>query len=287
MMLQFINRITMFGVILLAWGCATPTGSFQAYEGPQRADGEVVLVMVPSSLEILALEGKEVKVPYFGGNDYRLELLPGTHTLEVFYKESWGGPTSSGVVVSDVNMFRFHAEAGATYMLKHNGPRDLVTASRFSDMPKIWLIESASGRRLEPYATAKYVPALLRAIRKSGAGDQATTTVSEPQVSSIPSSTRHEDMQRDALKRLTFWWKVAGKKDREAFKQWLAAGAPTEVTGKDAHAMKRQQPSSTALAEDVVMQQDALERLKFWWGVAKETDQQAFKNWLDKGAPSE
>lgn len=285
MMSPHLRRLVICGLVLTVWGCATPTGLVQVYEGPQRPQNEVVTLTVPAALEVLAVDGEEIKIPYFGGSDYKLQLLPGQHTLELFYKESWGGPTDSGVVVSDVSMFRFTARAGAEYIAQHDGPKNLVLASRFSDMPRIWLVEPATGQRLEPYATEKYIPVVLRAMRKYAASGQ-TAAAGAPQASSAASA---EDvvMQQDALKRLQFWWKIAGKKDKKAFSDWLAQGAPTEAGGKDAAAMSAQQASSTASAEDVVMQQDALERLQFWWKIAGEKDRSAFKAWLDKGAPTE
>ena len=285
MMSPLLSRVAVFLVILFAWGCATSTGLVQVYDGPQRPENEVVTLVVPAALEVLAVDGEEIKIPYFGGNDYKLHLLPGPHTLEVFYKESWGGPTSSGVVVSDVSMFRFEAQAGDVYLLQHDGPKNLVTASRFSDKPRIWLLDPGTGRRLQPYATEKYIPALLRAMRKYEAGNQAAAAAA-PQVSPAASA---EDvvMQQDALKRLQFWWKIASAKDRKAFKDWLGKGAPTEAGGKDAADMNTRQASSTTSAEEVVMQQDALRRLQFWWKLADEKDRTAFKDWLDKEAPTE
>ena len=175
-------------------------------------------------------------------------------------------------------------QAGAVYIAQHDGPRNLVTASRFSDKPRIWLLDPSTGERLEPYATEKYIPALLRAARKHAAGGQ-TAAAGAPQASSAASA---EDvvMQQDAVKRLQFWWKVASAKDRKAFKDWLDKGAPEDAGGQDDAAAARQ-ASSTASAEDVVMQQDALKRLQFWWKIAGEEDRSTFKDWLDKGALTE
>ena len=133
MMSPHFRRLVICGLVLTAWGCATPTGLVQVYEGPQRPENEIVTLIMPAALEVLAVDGEEIKIPYFGGSDYKLQLLPGPHTLELFYKESWGGPTASGVVVSDVSMFRFTAQAGAVYTAQHDGPKNLVTASRFSE----------------------------------------------------------------------------------------------------------------------------------------------------------
>lgn len=219
--------IFMFGCIAFVAGCATPAGPIQVYQGSKRPQDEIMTLIVPTALEVLAVDGKEIDLPYFTGKDYKMELLPGIHKLQVIYKESWGDSTSSAVVVSDVSSFRLSAVAGTTMMLKHDGPRDLVTASRFSDMPTIWLFDPDTDQRIQPYAIEKYVPALFRAMHLSTSDTKIARTMSAEQSSSMAVA---EDMvmQQDALQRLQFWWKMAGEQDRKAFKAWLAKNAPTE-----------------------------------------------------------
>lgn len=272
-----VRAFALCSLMLIVDGCATQSDPVRLYQGPARAPDAVATLSAPTAIELLALDSQEVKLRYGAGGDYRVQLLPGPHTLGVIYKEFWGTALNGGVVVSDVYFIKFDAERGARYQLAHDGPRDVTTASGHWDKPRIWLVDTAAGRRIDAYRTEKHIPAVVRAFDSGATDDDAQAALSS------------EDalMRQDALKRLKFWWKLAGAQDRTMFGNWLGQGAPPDDGRPVSSAGTAPPLPPSASAEERVMQQDALKHLKLWWKLASADDRTAFRAWLDRGAPAE
>ena len=231
MMVRRVSTVLLCAAVLGAGACSSHTGPVQVYDGPKLPSQEVVKLIALSSLEVLAVDEKEIDLPYFSGKHYEMELLPGSRKLKVIYRETWGTPDSSSVlVVSDASLFQWNAKAGAAYLLKHDGPADTEQVDDFRKLPNIWLVDPETGRRIEPYAREKYGAPVVRMFRKSALSDTASAADArkQPSAGTMGSALQAEDivMQQDALKRLKFWWKMADERDRKAFREWMGTESP-------------------------------------------------------------
>ena len=77
---MFLHRyryicLTMYVVLLSA--CAGINSPVRLYDGAKRPDNEIVTLVIPYELEVVAVDGEKVKTPYVPDGQYRLELLPG------------------------------------------------------------------------------------------------------------------------------------------------------------------------------------------------------------------
>ncbi len=280
MMVRRVSIVLLCAAVLGAGACAPhAAGPVQGYDGPKRPSQEVVKLIVLSSLEVLAVDEKKIDLPYFSGKHYEMELLPGSRKLKVIYRETWTMPdASSELVVSDASLFQWNTRAGAAYLLKHDGPTRDQPVDDFTKLPNIWLVDPETGRRIEPTAMEKYGAPIVRMFRKSVMSDTtpAADAGRQPPEGTVGSASQAEDlvMQQDALKRLKFWWKAAGKDERQAFREGVGTESPS--AGK---------VGSASQAKDIVMQQDNVKRLQFWWKMADENDRKAFREWMGTESP--
>ena len=156
-MMRRVSTVLLCAAVLGAGACAPHTGLVQAYDGPKRPSQEVVKLIVLSSLEVLAVDGKEIDLPFFSGKQYEMELLPGSRKLKVIYRESLRRPDAENeLIVSDAFLFQLNAKAGAVYLLEHDGPTRGQPFDELTKRPNLWLVDPETGRRIEPYVREKY-----------------------------------------------------------------------------------------------------------------------------------
>lgn len=233
---------------LSLFACAGAAGPIRLYEGTKKPDDEIARLLVPSELEVVAIDGEELDVPYVPDSQYQVELLPGDHQIAVVYSEYWGDPTVGNLVVSDAFYFRIALAAGSTYMFKHDAPEDLMNADISPRDIKIWLEQPQTGQTINAVSRGTYGTLLARTIRQLGTGKEAgkpKAVVNSPAIDS-------------------------GEMDSE---KQTAATSQTLATQND---------SSALLAEQIISQQNALVRLKFWWKMADGKQRKAFQVWIDK-----
>ncbi len=235
----------IISVVFLS-ACASTHGPVRVYDGAKRPDNEIVRFLIPSALEVVALDGKELKTPYIPDGQNQLELLPGDHELKVIYTEYWGDPSSGGLEVSDASYFKLATTAGSTYVFKHNGPTDLVHAGfgmLVNDI-KIWLEQRETGKTINAVNRGAYGGILTRTIRQVVTG-------------------KEEGKPKEGVTALQ---KTGAK---------VTPATPPLVTDQGA--------SSAVLAEQITSQQNAVDRLKFWWKMADEKQRKAFQIWIING----
>lgn len=233
----------IINVVFLS-ACAGAAGPIRLYEGPKKPDNEIARFLVPSELEVVAIDGKALEAPYVPDGQYQVELLPGDHQIAVVYSEYWGDDTVGSLVVSDAFYFQFATAAGGTYVFKHNGPEDLVNANfdtLIGDI-KIWLEQRKTGQTINAASTSAYGGFLARTIRQVATGQGEGTPKA-----GVPSLQTNN----------------------------AQAASPTLPLPTDTGA------ASALIAEQIIAQQNALDRLKFWWKMADQKQRKAFQAWTD------
>lgn len=237
--------IIIIGGIFLS-ACASTNSTVRLYGGSEKPDSEIVKIRVPYELEVLSIDGRKLKTPYVPDGEYLLELLPGKHVFKVIYTEYWGDETSGNIEVSDAFYFQVATTAGSHYVFKHNGPADLVYASfnwSISDI-KIWLVQQETGQTINAASTSTYGNYLTRTLRQAASGTEEDKPVTD-------SNTAQKNNTK------------------------MTSPTTLKLTAKP-------DDSSALIAEQIIAQQNALDRLKFWWKMADENQRKAFQAWTGK-----
>jgi hypothetical protein len=123
--------IVFFGMIFLC-GCVA---SSQVYSGSRKNKDEIAILIIPSHLRFVTVDGK--KIDYVVVHN-RVELLPGKHTIVVTYLQQgqWASDEPFEPIALD-----FEVEAGHRYLVKNEIRNDGW---------KTW-IEDMTGRKLTFY----------------------------------------------------------------------------------------------------------------------------------------
>ena len=243
----FWQRYRYVGLIICTItlsACASIKDPVQVYEGAKRPDSEIVKLLMPYELKVEQLDGKDLDTPYVPGGYYQIHLLPGEHQIMVFYEEYWGDATSGAIEISDIFNFKLTTTAGNRYIFKHTGPTDPVYADSGDSARdiNIWVKQQDTGQNTQ--AVNRVAGGFFASITGQSAGDikagVVETTVKPPATTDITSTS------------------------------------PTVVEP----VLAKDDTTSTVLAaEQIISQQDALERLKFWWKMADDKQRKAFQAW--------
>lgn len=245
---RFIGVWAITGAIIFtAAACASPVKPVQVYPGPARPDSEVAKVLVPPELEILTVDGEDIEVPFADISDYELRLLPGSHELVMVYQKLWNDEATGKLVVSDAVGVQLDAKAASSYQLEYERPRNMDAAEQSARDFKVTLVDPISGQRTESYFVESYGPPLNRALRNVfSRGEKTATRRATPEPDTAQAS--------------------------------VTAGAASVSGPSD--------QDSAVAAEQVIAEQDPLDRLKFWWKLADEQQKKAFRIWIVDGSPS-
>ncbi len=201
---------------VLLGGCQASGEVVRAWQGAPLPPSEVVRVVVPDeALEIVAVDGRPYKAPLPPEGVYEVQLLPGGHRLDFVYSQVWGDPSSGSLYVSDRFTFDIRAAAGARYRVVHDGPSDPIDADVADAPVRIWLVEEATGRRIDPVARTPHGGILTQAVRTvAGGGIEAATAAA-------PADSPEGAPGSGALPRLKEWWRKATPAERAAFRKWI------------------------------------------------------------------
>lgn len=249
---SFIVRGLLIVFALSLAACSNTKPVLRNYSGPERPRDQVAELIVPGAIEISSLDGGKFKAPYTGDQEYKISLTPGTHDIKVVYKELWGDPTSSIIVVSDRFKFRVNFQAGATYRLAHNGPEVPEDAPDTEYSINIWLQDPFSGQPIQADNQVAHQSIIDRSFDKifktdedSPMPDQGAIQAEEPPISAA-----------------------------------VSADSPTSPGGSAPIPTGDRQGSSPKDPVDSILAQDPLVRLQFWWKLADENQRQAFLDWV-------
>jgi hypothetical protein len=122
---QYLLAALALGMMMLHGGCAS-TKVYRAYEGPAR-DPDVVAGLVASyKIDLLRVDGERKHFFFIDTLEYRVELLPGAHELELRYYDPGDidSPSRDPLYRSDPVQLAFEAQAGHTYRVNYELPRE-------------------------------------------------------------------------------------------------------------------------------------------------------------------
>ena len=246
---KWINTSLLICTITLS-ACAGIENPVQVYDGVKKPEREIVTLVMPHELKVEQLDGKSLDTPYIPEGQYQLHLLPGDHQIMVFYEEFWGDASSGSIEVSDYFNFKITTTAGNYYIFEHTGPDDRLNADSWesaSDI-NIWVKQQGTGQNTQ--AVSRIAGGLIAGLTR-------------------PSSSNIKEGMVET---------TTGPSTADTTITPSTATAPVLATDDS---------TSTALAEQIISQQDALERLKFWWKTADDKQRKEFQawTWTDKAKP--
>jgi len=184
------------------------SGPIKAYdEGAVKDKNQLAIIYVPPELEVEDVDGVAKNTPFIESGYNEIHLLPGQHDVTVSYERFWGDAASGNMVSSKPVTLSLQVEAGLEYVIKIKTPQDQWQAEQLATNFKPW-IESKSGQKLA-IKRKKYKVSQTPVEAKSTTG----TGLSAEEIVA----------RQNPLEKLKFWWKLAEKKDRQAFQSWVKA----------------------------------------------------------------
>jgi len=124
MVIRNVSLTLMCIIFTLLTSCAPVI--YKHYEGNSLKPEEIVVLKSPhkfnNDIYIVSLDGKPGKYGSIWKNRYRIELLPGRHTLTVRYKETDLVPVRNQTLT-------FTGEAGKIYTIKYSADISLESMS--------------------------------------------------------------------------------------------------------------------------------------------------------------
>ena len=204
----------------------------QLYDGPAKADSQVLTVKVPSEIEVFTINGKEVEgVNTFFATDFKeLKLAPGRYEILAYYKELWQlDADNHEIVKSNPANFTIEGTPGEEWLLGFNTPQDVDEARAMEDSFYGWVENTKTGERVD---AQKSELILNRGFLAPITGEEVTTATSNnvaPQAgaeatTTAANATKGTSVAPEAnyLDTLKAQWKQATAEERREFLQWIA-----------------------------------------------------------------
>jgi uncharacterized protein len=213
-------RLAILLLVLLLAACSS-NPNIRLYDGAERSPDQLLLVEVPSTLEILSINERKLDGVnrLFTMEDRTLQLLPGEYRIVAFYKEVFDVPPSGHQVVrSDPTQFRVVGSAGSRHRLDFEAPATLDEARKLARNFRGYSLNLASGERRDSEATGLVHQGLLGITAATPAASHSTVAPLPP-VETTPAATL------DQLDLLKAGWRTATAEERRAFLRWIAEQA--------------------------------------------------------------
>jgi hypothetical protein len=225
-----MRNLFVIAVACMLAACAQ-RGPVKLYSGAEQSTGQIVVVEMPYTLEVLNINGQPVPEAngMTGNQDRKLELQPGKYRINAYYENVYDidGGLSSEVVRSRSATFMIDGSAGDVWRLEFDAPKNLKQAQAIKDDFTGWALNSQTGKR---YPTERG-PAYVSLVGQLMGGGSAPTYDSEvkplgaalpaaPVVSSQVTAAQtlpHSDATLTTLQQL---WLLLGPDSREAFLEW-------------------------------------------------------------------
>lgn len=223
-------------VIAVAWmlaACAQRE-PVKLYSGAEQSAGQIVVVEMPYTLEVLNINGQPVPEAnrMTGNKDRKLELQPGKYRIDAYYENVYDidGGLSSEVVRTRSATFMIDAEAGEVWQLGFDVPKNLRQAQAMKDDFAGWSQNKRTGERYPTEPGPAYVSLVGQLMGVGTAstydsevkplGAAVASPVTLPAAPSQGTATQtlpHSDATLTTLQQL---WLLLGPESREAFLVW-------------------------------------------------------------------
>ena len=249
--------VAVFSLIFLA-GCSS-TSLVKTYDGPKVDVSRSAVLSTSGGIEILSVNGQEVKSYLMPQLDINYQILPGQNSVVFTHETLWAksgkkedGESNSELIVTEPMQMTFNAKAGEVYSFVFGHPENRAEATDFAKTFKATLVDSSEGFIAESTLYAK----------ASATEENKVVAVAAP-VSVAPASAS------------------AGSSGAASSS---VAGAAA-VTGASVGAVAASSASAIAVAPSAPSQGGALpaiDALKVLWDSASTAEKKEFLKWAFK-----
>jgi len=207
---------------LMMFGCVTAGGPLHYYKGDKKADDQLVTLVLPEEIDIVAVNNRKRALPLVRGKNYEVKLLPGLNELVLEYDTIWELDSDSHEsVTSDVVMISHVMNAGEVYSISVPTFETLSAAKAFAENFKVELTKQSTGEKVvskpAKYGVVSNVP-MSRVLSTVQAG---VTGESEVVVHGMEDRAHQTPGLYSPLKNLRYWWQEASEQERELFEDWM------------------------------------------------------------------
>ncbi|MFD2231571.1 DUF2057 family protein [Alkalimarinus sediminis] len=115
-------------VLLFLVGCSS-TSLVKTYDGPKVDPSRSAILSVSDGIEVLSVNGKEVKKYLLPELDINYQLLPGVNTVTFTHETLWAipgkkevGESNAELIVTKPMIVRFNAKVGEVYHFEFESP---------------------------------------------------------------------------------------------------------------------------------------------------------------------
>lgn len=232
-MRTLIKVILLLSLTLIFAGCSN--APIKLYPGDTLPASQLAVIAVPSDLEILSLNGKEVPAAnrLLGTKDRQLHLQPGNYQLLVFYKRIWQTSAESHETIhSNPIKFDLSLQANHTYQIQFERPATAQQAQKLVQTFDAWLIDN-QGNRSESQPSGLIIENSLASqltgkVKTIEVGDTNGNhqVIAPLDIISTPVKTTTEDTQPPPslsyLDLLKAQWQQASADEKREFLQWIS-----------------------------------------------------------------
>lgn len=132
-------------------GCSS-TSLVKTYDGPAIDVSRSAILSVADGIEVISVNGKEVKSYLMPQLDINYQILPGENSVVFTHETLWAKPgkkedgeSNSELVVTKPMQVNFSAKAGEVYRFTFGQPENRAEAYDFAKTFKATLVDSSEG----------------------------------------------------------------------------------------------------------------------------------------------
>ncbi|UZE95616.1 DUF2057 domain-containing protein [Alkalimarinus alittae] len=145
-----LQRVWLSLLVLLVMSGCSSTSLVKTYDGPQVDPSRSAVLSVSDGIEVLSVNGKEVKKYLIPELDLNYQLLPGVNVITFTHETLWAKPgkkeigeSNAELIVTKPMMIRFNAKVGEVYRFNFESPENKRAARANVDSFKATLVDSS------------------------------------------------------------------------------------------------------------------------------------------------
>ena len=181
LMRRFLTRwVAILSLVFLA-GCSS-TSLIKTYDGPKVDVSRSAVLSTTGGIEIISVNGQEVKAYLIPELDLNYQILPGQNSVVFTHETLWAksgkreeGESNSELIVTEPMQMSFNAKAGEVYSFIFGHPESRAEASEFAKTFKATLVDSSEGFVAE---STLYADALKTVENKAAAAPVSANAAS-------------------------------------------------------------------------------------------------------------
>ncbi|WP_221795214.1 DUF2057 family protein [Oceanobacter mangrovi] len=182
-------------LLLPCWLAACAGSSLKPESGVSIGNG-TINIEVPSTLNVLSVNGHNLNSPNLYTGNYQLKVNPGSQRIVVRYEANWNSTDESGYYIQSAPVaVDYEFRSDGSYRLQHPAIANRDRALAMQTSPEIWL-QTQSGRI-----------------------DGQAVIEQTDQVSYLVSGEEKTEVTR--LEQLQDLWNASSATEQQAFREWL------------------------------------------------------------------